>query len=123
MIEQPVRTPHKKQVWVSKPNHLRNTLDTLPDISSDPLPRAPQPLKKPKTHKQTPPKREVRFHYDYYEREGNLAALGGTEMNDGFLGRVEGTQIAPPMVFMIFLLKDVLRCLEVLCLLLLGLRQ
>jgi hypothetical protein len=75
MIEQPIRTPHKKQVWVSKPYHLRNTLDTLPDISSDPLPRAPQPPKKPKTHKQTPPKREVRFHYDYYEREGNLAAF------------------------------------------------
>jgi hypothetical protein len=75
MIEQPIRTPHKKQVWVSKPNHLRNTLDTLPDISSDPLPRAPQPTKKSKTHKQTPPKREVIFHYDYCEREGNLAAL------------------------------------------------
>jgi hypothetical protein len=44
-------------------------------------------------------------------------------MSGGFLGRVEGTQIAPPMVFMIFLLKDVLRGLDVLCLLLLGLRQ
>jgi hypothetical protein len=61
-------------VWILKPNHLRNTLDTLPDISSDPLHRAPKPSKnKALSHKQSPPKREVRFHCEYYKRDGHLA--------------------------------------------------
>jgi hypothetical protein len=46
VIDEPMRNPPQKQVWLPKPNHLRNTLDTFPDISSDPLPRAPQPSKK-----------------------------------------------------------------------------
>jgi hypothetical protein len=46
VIDEPMRNPPKKQVWLPKPNHLRNTLDTFPDISSDPLPRAPQPSEK-----------------------------------------------------------------------------
>jgi hypothetical protein len=46
VIDEPVRAPPQKQVWLPKPNHLRNTLDTFPDISSDPFPRAPQPSKK-----------------------------------------------------------------------------
>jgi hypothetical protein len=55
VIEEPVRVPPKKQVWIPKPNHLRNTLDTLSDISSDPLPRAPKPSKKKApSHKQNP---------------------------------------------------------------------
>ena len=37
---EPPRAPPQKQVWVAKPNHLRNPLDTLPDISEDPLPTA-----------------------------------------------------------------------------------
>jgi hypothetical protein len=37
VIEEPMRAPPQKQVWVPKPNHLRNTLDTLPGISSDPF--------------------------------------------------------------------------------------
>jgi hypothetical protein len=41
VIEEPVRAPPQKQVWVPKPNHLRNTHDMLPYISSDPLLRAP----------------------------------------------------------------------------------
>jgi hypothetical protein len=45
VIEEPVRAPPQKQVWVPKPNHLRNTLETLLDTSSDPLPRDPQPSK------------------------------------------------------------------------------
>jgi hypothetical protein len=35
VIEEPMRAPPQKQVWLPKPN-LRNTFDTLPDISSDP---------------------------------------------------------------------------------------
>jgi hypothetical protein len=46
VIDEPVRAPPQKQVWLPKPNHLRNTLDTFPDISSDPFSRAPQPSKK-----------------------------------------------------------------------------
>jgi hypothetical protein len=41
VIDEPMRDPPQKQVWLPKPNHLRNTLDTFPDIFSDPLPRAP----------------------------------------------------------------------------------
>jgi hypothetical protein len=64
-------------VWVPKPDHLRNTLNTLLDISSDPLLRAPQsqPPKKPKIHKQTPPKRDVRFYCDYCEKDGHLTVF------------------------------------------------
>jgi hypothetical protein len=53
VIEELVRAPPQKQVWVPKPNHLMNTLDTLPDISSDPLHKVPQPSKKkaPTTNK------------------------------------------------------------------------
>ena len=66
-----------KQVWHPKPNHLRNTLDTLPFISSDPLPRAPQPQppKNLKTHKQTPPRERWDFTVTIFEREGHLATF------------------------------------------------
>jgi hypothetical protein len=75
-IDEPVRAPPQKQVWPPKPNHLRNTLDTFPDISSDPLPRAPQPSKKKaSSHKQNPPKTEVRYHCEYCERDGHLASF------------------------------------------------
>jgi hypothetical protein len=35
VFEEPPKAPPKKQVWISKPNHLRNPLDTLPNISED----------------------------------------------------------------------------------------
>jgi hypothetical protein len=73
LIEELVRAPPQKQLWVPKPNHLRNILHTLPDISRDPLPRPPQPSKnKAPSHKQIPPKREVRFQCEYCERDGHL---------------------------------------------------
>jgi hypothetical protein len=51
VIDEPVRAPPHKQAWLPKPNHLRNTLDIFPDISS-----APQPSKKKAaSHKQNPP--------------------------------------------------------------------
>jgi hypothetical protein len=46
VIEEPVKAPPQKKVWVPKPNHLNPKLDTLLDISNDPLPRAPRPSKK-----------------------------------------------------------------------------
>ena len=76
VIEEHVRDPPQKQMWVPKPNHLRNTLDTFPDISINPLSRAPHPSKKKApSHKQNPPKREVRYHYEYCERDGHLASF------------------------------------------------
>jgi hypothetical protein len=44
-------------------------------VSSDPLPRAPQPPKNTHSHKQILPKREVRYHCEYYERDDHLAAF------------------------------------------------
>jgi hypothetical protein len=74
VIEEHVRDPPQKQMWVPKPNHLRNTLDTLPNNSNYPRPRAPQPSKKKaSSHKRIPPKREARFHCEYCERDGHLA--------------------------------------------------
>jgi hypothetical protein len=62
-----VITPPQKLVWCLIPNHLRNPLDTLPNISSHPLPKAPQPPKKTHSHKQIPPKREVRYHCKHHD--------------------------------------------------------
>jgi hypothetical protein len=93
VIEEPVSAPPQKQVWVPKPNHLMNTLDTLPDISSVPPPKAKPLKKKAPFHKQNPPKREVRFKCEYCERDGHLAAfaLGGREMSGGLLSQTERT--------------------------------
>jgi hypothetical protein len=76
VFEEPPKAPPQKQVWVPKPNHLKNPLDTLPSISEDPLPKAKQPPRVNHTHKrvnQQPPKKEVRYHCDYYHRDGHLA--------------------------------------------------
>jgi hypothetical protein len=91
---------------------ISNTLDTLLDISSDPLPWAPQPpKKKAPSHKQNPPKREVRFYCVYYERDGHLTsfALGGREMSCRFLSRAGRTWTALLMGFMLSLFRDVMR--------------
>jgi hypothetical protein len=76
VFEEPPKAPPRKQVWVSKPNHLKNPLNTLPNISEDPLPKAKKPPRVNHTNKrvsQQPPKREVRYHYDYCHRDGHLA--------------------------------------------------
>ena len=39
VFEEPPKTTPQKQVWIAKPNHLRNPLDAMPDISSDSLPK------------------------------------------------------------------------------------
>jgi hypothetical protein len=76
VIDEPVRAPPKNQVWLPKRNHLRNTLDTFPNISSDPFLRALHlSKKKAPFHKQNPPKREVRYHCEYCERDGHLASF------------------------------------------------
>jgi hypothetical protein len=62
VFEEPIRAPPQKQVWVSKPNHLRNPFDTLPNISEDLLHKAKKLPRVTHTHKkvsQQPPKRYV----------------------------------------------------------------
>jgi hypothetical protein len=51
VIEEPVRSPPQKQMWVPKPNHFRSTLDTLPDISSVSPPKAQPHKNKAPSHK------------------------------------------------------------------------
>jgi hypothetical protein len=75
VFEEPLKAPPQKQVWVSKPNHLKNPLDTLTNISKDPLSKAKKPPRVNHTHKrvsQQPPKREVSYHFDYCHRDGHL---------------------------------------------------
>lgn len=72
VFEEPSKAPPQKQVWILKPNHLRNPLDTLPNISDKPLPKAPPRVNQ--IHKRVshpPPKREV-YHCDYCKRDGHL---------------------------------------------------
>jgi hypothetical protein len=76
VFEEPPRAPPHKQVWVPKPNYLRNPLDTLLNIFEDPLPKARKLPRVTHTHKkvsQQSPKREVRYHCDYCHRDGHLA--------------------------------------------------
>jgi hypothetical protein len=76
VFEEAPKAPLQKQVWVPKSNHLKNPLDTLPNISEDPLPKAKKPPRVNHTHKrvnQQPPKREMRYHCDYCHRDGHLA--------------------------------------------------
>jgi hypothetical protein len=76
VIEEPVRAPPQKQVWYPKPNYLRNTLDTLPDISSHPLPKAPSHPESPNLTKRLHLReREMKFQCDYCDREGHLATF------------------------------------------------
>ena len=53
VFEEPPKAPPQKQVWIPKPNDLINPLDTLPNISEDPLPRAQQPPRVNHTYKRT----------------------------------------------------------------------
>jgi hypothetical protein len=122
---EPVRAPPQKQVWCPKPSHLMNALDILPDISSDPFSRAPQPPKKNYSHKHISPKSEVRFHCEYCERDGHLAVFcfrrkrdeqHGSELSRGNMNRpshgVHELSVQRRPVG-----------LDVLCLMLLSLRQ
>ena len=75
VFEEPLKASPQKQVWIPKPNHLRNPLDNLPNISEDPLPKAKKPQRMNHTHKivsQQPPKREVRYHFEYCHRDGHF---------------------------------------------------
>jgi hypothetical protein len=126
VIEEPLRAPPQKQVWVPKPKPLRNTLDTLPEISSYPLRRSPQSFNRiaSPTKKSTKERGDVTL-WVLWEgwAFGWFFSLGGREMSGRFLSQTERTWTTLLMVFMILLFRDIMRGLDVLCLLLLGLRQ
>src|SRR5579883_2293977 len=66
VFQEPTREPSKNQVWVEKPNHLRNPLDTLPPAAN--RRPAPQPKAKPQPPPRKPPqpvRQPVGFHCDY----------------------------------------------------------
>ena len=71
VLKEPQKAPPQKQVWVPKPNDLRNPLDTLPAAAAQvtqkkraapPHPKAGPP----------PPKSEVRYHCVFCDRDGHL---------------------------------------------------
>src|SRR6185312_13731569 len=71
VLKEPQKAPPQKQVWVPKPNELRNPLDTLPaaavQVAQNKGAAPPRPQARP-----PPPKREVRYHCEYCDREGHL---------------------------------------------------
>jgi hypothetical protein len=120
-----VRAPPQRQVWCPKPNHLKNTL-TLYQISLvipflEPLshPKRPTPTNK------FYPRERWSFIVSFVRGIGiwMLFALRVREMSGRVLSWTEGTWTAPLMVFMILLFKDIILCLEVLCLMLPGLKK
>jgi hypothetical protein len=126
VFEEPLKAPTQKQVWVLKPNHLKNPLDTLPNISEDPLPRAKKTPRVNHTHRrvsQQLPKREVRYHCDYCHMVTLLSfVLGGREMSGESTSRITGTCTTRPMAYMCRLFRGAVLGLEVQCLKVIGLR-
>jgi hypothetical protein len=61
VLKEPSKAPPQKQVWVLKPNELRNPLDTLPAATAQVFQKKravpPHPKVRP-----PPPKSEVRYH-------------------------------------------------------------
>ena len=71
VLKEPQKAPPQMYVWVPKPNELRNPLDTLPaavaQVAQKKGAAPPRPQARP-----PPPKREVRYHCEYCDREGHL---------------------------------------------------
>src|SRR6185437_647836 len=71
VLKEPQKAPPQKQVWVPKPNVLSNPLDALPAATAQVSQKkgaAPPHLQA----RPPPPKREVRYHCKYCDREGHL---------------------------------------------------
>jgi hypothetical protein len=127
VFEEPLRASPQKQVWVPKPNHLRNPLDTLLNISEDPLPKAKKTPRVNHTHKrvsQQPPKREVRYHYDYCQRDGHFVEFCFRRKRDERRKYELNNQnmYHRPMVYMCHLFRGIMLGLEEQSLKVLGLR-
>src|SRR6185369_6853244 len=71
VLKEPPKAPPQKQVCVPNPNKLRNSLDTLPaataQVAQKKRAAPPRPQARP-----PPPKREVRYHCEFCDREGHL---------------------------------------------------
>ena len=71
VLKEPPKAPPQKQVWVPKPNEPRNSLDTLhaatAQVAQKKRAAPPRPQARP-----PPPKREVRYHCEFCDREGHL---------------------------------------------------
>ena len=71
VLKEPSKASTQKQVWVPKPNELRNPLDTLPATTAQVAQKKGAAPPRPKA-RPPPPKREVRYHYEYCDRDGHL---------------------------------------------------
>src|SRR6185437_6601096 len=71
VLKEPSKAPPQKQVWVPKPNELRNPLDTLPTATAQVAQKKWAAPSRPQA-RPPPPKREVRYHCKYCDREGHL---------------------------------------------------
>jgi len=78
VLKEPPKAPPQKQVWVPKPNELRNPLDTLPGTSAQVAQKkgkgaAPHNMVNNHHPKAVPPpKREARYHCEYCHRDCHL---------------------------------------------------
>ena len=68
VLKEPPKAPPQKQVWVPKPNELRKPLDTLPAATAQVAQKKGATPYRPKAGP-PPPKREVRYHYEYCHRQ------------------------------------------------------
>src|SRR6185503_14334078 len=71
VLKEPQKAPPQKQVWVPKPNELRNPLDTLPAAIAQVAQKKGAAPSRPKAGP-PPPKREVRYHCEYCHRDSHL---------------------------------------------------
>jgi len=71
VLKETPKAPPQKQVWVPKPNELRISLDTLPATTAQVAQKKGAAPVRPKTGP-PPPKREVKYHYEYCHRDGQL---------------------------------------------------
>ena len=71
VLKEPPKAPPQKQVWVPKPNELKNPLDTLPAAAAQVAQKKGAAPSRPQA-RPPPPKREVRYHCEYCDREGHL---------------------------------------------------
>ena len=79
IFEEPPKVPPKKSVWVPKPEHMKNTLDSLPGTSKTKpkaKPKSTKPkAKKPKSSPQPQPQPKPwakTFVCDHCHRQGHL---------------------------------------------------
>src|SRR6185295_5683808 len=71
VIKEPPKAPPHKQVWVPKPNELRNSLDTLPAATAQVAQKKRAAPPRPQV-RHPPPKREARYHCEFCDREGHM---------------------------------------------------